>query len=111
MTVITDKSISLDNRITAFDNFEMLIENLDNANLMQKMALWAPVISMLDDEANEMRMYAAWVIGTSVQNNSTAQSDFIQNGGLVKIVQMVKCEKDVGVLKKIVYALSSLLKN
>lgn len=73
MKAITDKSISLENREVAFDNFEQLIENLDNANNIAALGLWEPLVGQLGSEEKEMRIMAAWCIGTAVQNNSKAQ--------------------------------------
>ena len=37
--------------------------------------LWKPIIDALKDGEPRIRNYAAWVLGTGVQNNSTAQTD------------------------------------
>lgn len=41
----SDPEISLDDKLVAFDNFEQLIENLDNANNLAPLALWSPLLS------------------------------------------------------------------
>ena len=69
----SEEEITLENKLIAFDNFEQLIENLDNANNMEVLGLWTPLVATLEHEEAEMRKMAAWCIGTAVQNNDKAQ--------------------------------------
>jgi hsp70-interacting protein len=58
---------------TAFENFEMLIQNIDNANTMENHQIWTRVIKQLDNDDPEIRTWAAWSCSTAVQNNIRAQ--------------------------------------
>jgi hypothetical protein len=40
MPAIRDPDTTLDNKLIAFDNFEQLVENLDNANMLEVLGLW-----------------------------------------------------------------------
>lgn len=60
-------------KVTAFENFELLIQGIDNANNMEGLRLWTRLVKHLDDEEPELRMHAAWCCGTAVQNNIRAQ--------------------------------------
>jgi hypothetical protein len=73
MQVIKNDEAELENRITAFDNFEQLIENLDNANNIESLGLWMPLVEQLEHQESELRFYAAWCCGTAVQNNIKTQ--------------------------------------
>jgi len=73
MQVIRNKDAELEHRTTAFDNFEQLIENLDNANNIESLGLWMPLVEQLENEESELRFYAAWCCGTAVQNNMRTQ--------------------------------------
>lgn len=73
MEVLHDNEADLENKMIAFDNFEQLIENIDNANNLQPLGLWTPLVSLLKHEESDMRLMAAWCIGTAVQNNEKAQ--------------------------------------
>jgi len=73
MKAIQSPDISLDNKLVAFDNLEQLIENIDNANNMESLGLWTPLMGQLDGEEADMRRMAAWCLGTAVQNNVKAQ--------------------------------------
>jgi len=87
MKAIRSPDISLDNKLVAFDNLEQLIENIDNANNMESLGLWTPLMGQLDSEEADMRRMAAWCLGTAVQNNVKAQervrlqSNVGENGG------------------------------
>jgi hsp70-interacting protein len=73
IAVAKNKEATLENRLIAFDNFEQLIEHLDNANYMEGAELWMPLAKLLEDEHAEIRRYAAWCCGTAVQNNVRTQ--------------------------------------
>ena len=73
MAAVQSPEIDLENKLVAFDNFEQLIENIDNANNIQNLGLWAPLLEQLKNEEAELRKMAAWCIGTAVQNNEKAQ--------------------------------------
>ena len=73
MAAIESPDITIDNKLISFDNFEQLIENIDNANNMESLRLWTPLVGQLDSSESDMRRMAAWCLGTAVQNNVKAQ--------------------------------------
>ena len=73
MAAIESPDMTIENKLVAFDNFEQLIENIDNANNMQSLRLWTPLVGQLDSLESDMRRMAAWCLGTAVQNNVKAQ--------------------------------------
>jgi len=114
MTAIlsTDTSISLSDKLVAFDNFEQLIENLDNANNLTPLALWTPLISLLSSPEPELKKMAAWCIGTAVQNNEKSQEKAVEMGAVPRLVEVaVKESEGREVRRKAVYALSSACRN
>jgi hsp70-interacting protein len=115
MAALQAPDISLENKLIAFDNLEQLIENIDNANNLESLGLWAPLIELLDHEEADMRRMAAWCVGTAVQNNPKAQATALERGVVRKLVSMVEREKGAqgneGVRKKVAYAVSSEVRN
>ncbi|MCJ1247268.1 hsp70 nucleotide exchange factor fes1 [Trapelia coarctata] len=111
MASILSPTISLDNKLAAFDNFEQLIEQIDNANNLAPLQLWTPLLSLLKDEEGELRRMAAWCVGTAVQNNAQAQERALVVGAVPVLVKMCVEERDEGVRRKAMYALSSLMRN
>jgi hsp70-interacting protein len=73
IAAIKSPDVNLENKLIAFDNFEQLVENIDNANNIQALGLWDPLIAELNNDEPELRAMAAWCIGTAVQNNIKAQ--------------------------------------
>ena len=73
MGAIYSPEVDLENKLIAWDNFEQMVENLDNANNMEVLGLWMPLIGKLDDEEAEVRTMALWCLGTAVQNNIKCQ--------------------------------------
>ncbi|KAI0490630.1 nucleotide exchange factor Fes1-domain-containing protein [Xylaria cf. heliscus] len=86
--VSTDPEVTLESKLTAFDNLEQLIESLDNANLLSKLGLWSPLLECLAHAEDEIRLMAAWCVGTAVQNNEPSQERLVALGGVEKLVQM-----------------------
>ncbi|KAI2643521.1 nucleotide exchange factor Fes1-domain-containing protein [Xylaria nigripes] len=128
----TDPEITLESKLIAFDNFEQLIESLDNANNLSKLGLWTPLLECLAYDEAEIRVMAAWCIGTAVQNNEPCQERFVALGGVEKLVQMAVGkrlpsptpasengvatteagkEETNAVRRKVIYALSSAIRN
>ncbi|CEJ80952.1 Putative Nucleotide exchange factor Fes1 [[Torrubiella] hemipterigena] len=114
MEIITspDEEVSLENKLIAFDNFEQLIESLDNANNMANLNLWTPLLEQLSNKEAEIRKMAAWCIGTAVQNNEKTQERLLAAGGVAPLVSLAVSEAESEqVRRKAIYALSSAIRN
>ena len=86
MEVLHSDESDLENKMIAFDNFEQLIESIDNANNLEPLGLWTPLIQLLQHEEADMRRMSAWCIGTAVQNNEKAQDKVCITSTLQSIV-------------------------
>lgn len=62
---------------------------------------------MLSSPEAQLRRYAAWVIGTAVQNNPKAQGHLFQYKGIMKLLE--KLNDEYSVRTKVLYALGSAL--
>lgn len=111
MQVIQNEEAELENRVTAFDNLEQLIENLDNANNLENLGLWMPLVEQLENKEAELRRYAAWCCGTAVQNNIKTQERLLIVGAIPKLVRMATSDSESKVRKKAITALSSSVRN
>lgn len=111
MTVMLHPEASKEDKETAFDNFEMLIENLDNANNIEPLGMWQHIIGLLDSEDADFKRLTCWIIGTAVQNNPPAQKHLLESRPLQAIPKLLSIvsskteEPDVQV--KALYALTS----
>ncbi|KAF5659200.1 hsp70 [Fusarium heterosporum] len=115
MEIITSddaEQVSLDDKLIAFDNFEQLIEGLDNANNIANLGLWTPLLEQLKHNEREIRKMAAWCVGTAVQNNERTQERLLAMGGVPMLVSLATQEGEpIDVRRKAVYALSSAVRN
>ncbi|PLN79257.1 armadillo/beta-catenin-like repeat-containing protein [Aspergillus taichungensis] len=111
MAALHSPEVDLENKLVAFDNFEQLIENIDNANNMEPMGLWTPLVELLQHDESDMRRMAAWCIGTAVQNNEKAQDKMVVFSAVPKLVAIATSDADPAARKKSVYALSSAVRN
>jgi hsp70-interacting protein len=108
----SDPEVTLDVKLVAFDNFEQLIENLDNANNLAPLALWTPLLSCLQHEEADIRRMAAWCVGTAVQNNEKSQERCLAQGGISLLTELAcKATEPKDVRRKAIYALSSECRN
>lgn len=111
MEVLHSDESDLENKMIAFDNFEQLIEGIDNANNLEPLGLWTPLVKLLDHEEADMRRYAAWCIGTAVQNNEKAQDKLVVLNAIPTLVKIATTDSNPATRKKAVYALSSAVRN
>ncbi|KAL8922610.1 MAG: hypothetical protein Q9208_005114 [Pyrenodesmia sp. 3 TL-2023] len=111
MEAIQSPDVSLEHKLVAFDNFEQLIETIDNANNIQALGLWTPLKEQLDNQEAEMRRMAAWCMGTAVQNNSRSQERLLVIDAIPVLVKLALKDTNEQVRRKAVYALSSEVRN
>ncbi|EED12439.1 Hsp70 nucleotide exchange factor (Fes1), putative [Talaromyces stipitatus ATCC 10500] len=111
MAALLSDEVDLENKMVAFDNFEQLVETIDNANNMEPLGLWSPLVGLLQHEEADMRRMAAWCIGTAVQNNQKGQDKLLVLNALPTLVSLATSDSDSKVRRKSVYALSSAVRN
>lgn len=96
LEVALDENRDEEARIRALDDFEMLVEQIDNANSahmcylvlslgleiyryssldLEKLKMWDPLQSLLTSQnsSDDIKVQTLWIIGTAVQNNPAAQ--------------------------------------
>ncbi|KAN0059746.1 hsp70 nucleotide exchange factor fes1 [Thecaphora frezii] len=110
LAVALDESRHLDDRCTALDNFEMLIETIDNANNITNMKMWTPLLGLLSASESRIQTAAAWIVGTAVQNNDKAQAAILAFSPLAPLLDLLQ-SPDMEARSKTMYALSGLLKH
>ncbi|KAJ5099202.1 Hsp70 nucleotide exchange factor fes1 [Penicillium argentinense] len=111
MQLLQSDEADLENKMIAFDNFEQLIESIDNANNLEPLGLWTPLVALLKHEEPDMRRMAAWCVGTAVQNNQKAQDKLIVLNAIPTLVAIATTDSNLATRKKAVYALSSAVRN
>lgn len=112
--VCDDPRITVDDKLTALEDFEMLVQNLDNANNISPMGIWpeiAKLYTYVGEEQDEFRGLGALITGTAVQNNSKCQKDFLENVGSQGVKDLLELSKSgsKNTRSRALYALSSLV--
>ncbi len=112
MIVITNPESTLESKQIAFENFEMLIENLDNANNIENLGLWEPLLSQLNQDIDSsLQILALWSIGTAVQNNLKSQNDLLKRKDSISLILKLLNSNIFDVKLKSLYALSNTLRH
>jgi len=114
LDVALDGSRDEDQRIAAMDDLEMLVENIDNANNLQKLKMWEPLHGLvgLPSTTDGLRLQTLWVLGTALQNNPAAQFSYLSLDPIPTILACLSpSSNSAGTRAKAMYALSGLLKH
>lgn len=112
--VALDESVPEDARLIALDDFEMLIESIDNANDITSMKMWEPLIGLLSSPSDAIRMNTLWILGTAIQNNPKAQTAFLSHAPLSKVLYLLQpnlVDHTAQTRSKAVYCLSASLRH
>ncbi|GAA5913138.1 hypothetical protein JCM5296_007545 [Sporobolomyces johnsonii] len=101
-----------EDKYRAWDDLEMLVEDLDNANDLKSCGLWQPIVKHLTDLDDEVVMRACWVCGTAVQNNPRSLEAFLTHDPLPVLISLIASPSASAATRaKAMYALSSTLKH
>ncbi|TFK71213.1 nucleotide exchange factors-like protein [Pluteus cervinus] len=115
MEVAVNPQRSEDERISALDHLEMLTEQIDNANNLEKLNLWRPLNALLTSEeaTPEIKVQALWVIGTALQNNPSAQDAYIAYNPLPTLMSFLSpsISSSLQTRSRALYAISGILKH
>ncbi|BGP38605.1 hsp70 nucleotide exchange factor fes1 [Rhodotorula kratochvilovae] len=110
--VKNSSDITEEDRYRAWEDLEMLVQDLDNAVDLQNMGLWPVILKHLANDDDEQVMFACWVCGTATQNNPRAQKAFFDHDPLPAISSIIQSSSaSSGTRAKAMYALSSSLKH
>jgi hsp70-interacting protein len=70
MEKVVDDKLSVDERATALDELELLIEDLDNSKDFVKLNMHGPLLLLVNRVSDQrLKTLVLWVLGTMVQNN------------------------------------------
>ncbi|KAJ9108150.1 hypothetical protein QFC19_002618 [Naganishia cerealis] len=119
LAIAVDREEDLSERIMAMDDFEMLVESIDNASDMQNMGMWPKVLDLLTDKQDPIIKLACWICGTAIQNNPKAQEAFHSHKPMSKLYSIISSihptNSDIQISNstraKAVYCLSAALKH
>lgn len=109
--VATNPESEAESKEVALENFEMLVENLDNANNIENLKLWPSIVELLLSDSLNIQVLAAGIIGTAVQNNPPSQEAFVkQQNGIAKLIELAT-NSPTELALKCTFALACVLRN
>ncbi|KAF3993127.1 hypothetical protein FT663_00951 [Candidozyma haemuli var. vulneris] len=113
IAVVENPEATLEAKETALDNFEMLVENLDNANNIENLKLWPSIIALLSNSEPSLSVLAASIVGVATQNNPDSQKAFLEKeDGLATLIKLINDEStQKELLLKSFFALSCFVRN
>lgn len=112
--VVEHPEATSENKQIALENFEMLIENLDNANNIENLKLWPSIIKLLNDDVDDsdLKVLACSIIGIAVQNNPISQENFNSHEtGLEKLIKIANNNSNKSLQLKAIFAIASFIRN
>ncbi|KAG0348455.1 hsp70 nucleotide exchange factor fes1 [Podila humilis] len=110
LAVIKSSQATDDEKDLAWEDFEMLIQQIDNAMNIENMKMWPPILEELKNPKAKFREQAAWVCGTATQNNPKAQQAFMNEKGLNAVIDLLS-DPEASVRAKAIYAISGAVKH
>ncbi|KAG8677924.1 hsp70 nucleotide exchange factor fes1, partial [Ceratobasidium sp. 395] len=123
-----DEAREEDERVEALDDFEMLVEQIDNANStlpvfgsfvnidaridLENLKMWEPLLGLMRSPVIGVQRHAIWIMGTAVQNNSTAQAALLKRDPIPHLLSLLTSGDCAGSTRsKVLYCLSGALKH
>lgn len=110
MIVAMNEEATLENRLVALDNFEMLVEQVDNAKNMKNIGLWDPIYTLLKHNEDEIKIAAAACTGTAINNDYDTQDTFFEMDPLPLFISYLK-SSNKALQNKALLNISGLLKH
>jgi len=111
LEIALDDTKDEDVRVTALDNLEMFVEQIDNANNLAPLNMWTPLISLISSTSHPMQLNALWVLGTAIQNNPSAQAAFLSRDPLPTLFSILSQHGSPEVRSKALYCISGALRH
>ncbi|KAM0788372.1 hypothetical protein ACM66B_001512 [Microbotryomycetes sp. NB124-2] len=111
---VTDQGskVTREDKLKAWDDLEMLVEDIDNAKDLKNLGLWPRITKHLTSDDDDVLMRACWVCGTAVQNNPQANAAFLEHDPLPTVNSLLSsATTSISTRNKAMYCLSSTLKH
>ncbi|KAI1884996.1 hypothetical protein AGOR_G00215640 [Albula goreensis] len=104
-------SSTADEKVAALLDLEYLVHQVDNAQDLVSMGGLKLVINALNSTDLRLQESAAFVLGSAVSSNPRVQVEAVEGGALQKLLTLLATERPMGVKKKLLFAVGSLLRH
>ncbi|XP_023650743.1 nucleotide exchange factor SIL1 [Paramormyrops kingsleyae] len=102
---------TVEERVAALLDLEYLVHQVDNARDLVSMGGMKLVIDTLNGTHLQLQESAAFVLGSAVSSNPQVQVSAVEAGALQMLVTLLATDRPISVKKKVLFAISSLLRN
>jgi nucleotide exchange factor SIL1 len=111
LEVLRGSESSTGQLLSAFEELEYLVEDLDNAQTLVKQNGVQVIVDLLQHSEPDVRAWAAQLVTVCTHNLAVAQLAFIQSGALARLIVLLKTETNETVRHKVIGAISSITSN
>ncbi|KAJ8352423.1 hypothetical protein SKAU_G00238990 [Synaphobranchus kaupii] len=111
MAQFNSSSSTTEERVAALLDLEYLVHQVDNARDLVSMGGLKLVIDALNSTDLQLQESAAFVLGSAVSSNPQVQVEAVEGGALQKLLTLLATERPMGVKKKLLFAVGSLLRH
>ncbi|XP_030621768.1 nucleotide exchange factor SIL1 [Chanos chanos] len=102
---------TVEDKVAALLDLEYLVHQVDNAQNLVQMGGLRLVIDALNSTDVRLQESSAFVLGSAVSSNPTVQVEAVEGGALQKLLTLLATPRPLGVKKKVLFALASLLRH
>jgi len=111
LEILRDQNIPTQQKEVALADLQYFVEDLDNANDLNKIGGVTVIKKFLSDPSTKLRFWAAYIVGSLVQNNPESQKIVMEQGFIPILLELLAKEEDQEVLGKVLMAVSGLIRN
>lgn len=108
---LNSSSSTPEERVSALLDLEYLVHQVDNGQDLVSMGGLRLVIDALNSTDLRLQESAAFVLGSAVSSNPRVQVEAMEGGALQKLLTLLATERPMGVKKKLLFAVGSLLRH
>lgn len=112
-----DSDLSIEDRLLALDELELLVEDIDNAQDYCTLNLLPLLLSLIDNAdgtlPQELAVHILWILGTMVQNNVPVKLKFLQLNVLELVMRRYLSQDQAQeyTTSKALYVISGLIRH
>ncbi|KAJ8281753.1 hypothetical protein COCON_G00042720 [Conger conger] len=104
-------SSTQEEKVSALLDLEYLVHQVDNGQDLVSMGGLRLVIDALNSTDLRLQESAAFVLGSAVSSNPHVQVEAVEGGALQQLLTLLATERPMGVKKKLLFAIGSLLRH
>ncbi|XP_056144413.1 nucleotide exchange factor SIL1 [Lampris incognitus] len=103
------KNSTMEQRLQILLELEYLVHQVDNAQILNSMGGLQIILQGLNSSDLRLQERSAFLLGSALARNPAVQVEAVKNGHLQKLLALLATPRPVGVKKKVLFAMSSLL--